>query len=100
MRYLLSRLIEASCGDGLALLTGGDGAPETGVSRCGIAQTPMFARHIVRSLKERSCSVQMPKGRSAMNFFDVLNWMGMLCLVLIVGVVVRDAWRHGRLASK
>jgi hypothetical protein len=34
---------------------------------------------------------------NAMNFFDVLFWMGLGCLLLIGGAMVRDALRDGGL---
>jgi hypothetical protein len=34
-----------------------------------------------------------------MNFFDVLFWMGMLCLIPVIFVVVRDATSTSRRSS-
>lgn len=34
-----------------------------------------------------------------MNFFDVLFWMGLGCLLLIGGAMLRDALRDGRLRA-
>jgi hypothetical protein len=35
-----------------------------------------------------------PRNVVMINFFDVLYWMGMLCLVPIIGAVIRDARRQ------